>query len=87
MMVGMKRARFISLSLEIWCAVSQKLLSLICYIKDISFEYERPLYADDSTMYLPDFTIRWKGEIYYWEHLGMLDIGVTPKMEPKRAVV
>ena len=36
--------------------------------------YEEPLLASDGTFYLPDFTIKWKGKTYYWEHLGMLDI-------------
>lgn len=39
----------------------------------IYFEYETPLYASDGTMYLPDFTVTFRGEQYYWEHLGMLD--------------
>ena len=26
----------------------------------------------DGTFYLPDFTITWRGEEWYWEHLGML---------------
>jgi len=36
--------------------------------------YEEPLFAPDGSFYLPDFTIKWKGKTYYWEHLGMLDI-------------
>lgn len=52
---------------------SEVIIANMLHQKDIPFEYERPLYADDSTMYLPDFTINWKGETYYWEHLGMLD--------------
>ena len=36
--------------------------------------YEAPLFAPDGSFYLPDFTIKWKGKTYYWEHLGMLDI-------------
>ncbi len=41
--------------------------------QEIYFEYETPLYAPDGTMYLPDFTVTFRGEQYYWEHLGMLD--------------
>lgn len=37
------------------------------------FTYEEPLQADDGTWYLPDFTIRWRGKVFYWEHLGRLD--------------
>ena len=40
--------------------------------RDIPFKYEVPLYAPDGTFYLPDFTINWRGEEWYWEHLGML---------------
>jgi hypothetical protein len=40
--------------------------------RDIPFRYEVPLYAPDGTFYLPDFTITWRGEEWYWEHLGML---------------
>lgn len=39
-----------------------------------SVEYEMPLTAKDGTFYLPDFTIQWRGQTYYWEHLGMLDV-------------
>lgn len=39
----------------------------------IPFVYEEPLYADDGSMYLPDFTVKFRGETYYWEHVGMLD--------------
>lgn len=41
----------------------------------VSYKYEQRL-ADPKNPrvgYLPDFTIFHKGEVYYWEHLGMLD--------------
>ena len=38
--------------------------------RNIPFKYEEPLYAPDGTMYLPDFTVKFKGEEYYWEHVG-----------------
>jgi len=41
--------------------------------REIPFRYEVPLYALDGTFYLPDFTITWAGEAWYWEHLGRLD--------------
>lgn len=42
----------------------------------ISWEYERRLsHPDDVRDYrLPDFTIGFEGDIYYWEHLGMLSV-------------
>lgn len=41
--------------------------------RDIPFKYEMPLYAPDGTFYLPDFTVQWHGQEWYWEHLGRLD--------------
>ena len=38
-----------------------------------SFKYEEPLFANDGSFYLPDFTINWKGKTFYWEHLGMIN--------------
>jgi len=47
----------------------------ICLCKhDLPYYYEKPLVAPDKTLVRPDFTIPWKGEDYYWEHLGMLDL-------------
>src|SRR5439155_8436095 len=42
--------------------------------RDIPFQYEVRLTAPDGTFYLPDFTITWAGERYYWEHVGRLDL-------------
>ncbi|MDY7040427.1 MAG: ATP-dependent RecD-like DNA helicase [Chloroflexota bacterium] len=44
--------------------------------EDISWKYEEPLFPpDDPHDYrLPDFTIGFAGDIYYWEHLGMLTV-------------
>jgi len=41
----------------------------------LSYEYEKPLYSktDPRDFRLPDFTIKYEGEEYYWEHLGMLE--------------
>ena len=41
-----------------------------------SYEYEKRLYSrsDPQDFRLPDFTIRFEGEEYYWEHLGMLNL-------------
>ena len=46
--------------------------NLLCE-EEVPFEYEKPLYAPDGTMFLPDFTVMFCGETYYWEHVGMLD--------------
>jgi hypothetical protein len=40
----------------------------------IFYEYEEPLYSkkNETDFRLPDFTIAYEGETWYWEHLGML---------------
>lgn len=40
----------------------------------ISFEYEQKLSSknDANDFRLPDFTVSYEGDTYYWEHLGML---------------
>jgi exodeoxyribonuclease V alpha subunit len=46
----------------------------ILHLNNIPFTYEQPKFAVDGSMYLPDFTITWRGEEYYWEHVGRLDL-------------
>ncbi|WP_444934145.1 ATP-dependent DNA helicase [Microbulbifer sp. JTAC008] len=53
---------------------SEVIIANILHDRDISFWYEKPLRAPDGTMYLPDFTIMHRGEEYYWEHLGLMDL-------------
>ena len=53
---------------------SEMNIANILAMKEIPFEYETPLFAPDGTMYLPDFTVFWKGKKHYWEHVGRLDI-------------
>ncbi|MBX3316390.1 MAG: AAA family ATPase [Phycisphaeraceae bacterium] len=42
----------------------------------ISYEYEKPLAppGDPRDFRLPDFTVGYQGDIFYWEHLGMLGV-------------
>jgi exodeoxyribonuclease V alpha subunit len=42
----------------------------------LDWEYEQKLAAPDDPLdfRLPDFTIGFMGDIYYWEHLGMLSV-------------
>ena len=42
----------------------------------ISYSYEAPLYSRSNPrdFRLPDFTVSFEGDIYYWEHLGMLSV-------------
>jgi exodeoxyribonuclease V alpha subunit len=51
---------------------SEVIISNMLFERDIAFEYEKPLYAKDGSFYLPDFTITWRGERFFWEHLGLL---------------
>jgi hypothetical protein len=51
---------------------SEVIIANMLFDRDISFDYEKPLYASDGSFYLPDFTILWRGERYFWEHLGLL---------------
>lgn len=52
---------------------SEALIANALYTIDLDYSYEKPLFAPDGSMYLPDFTITFQGEDYYWEHLGLLD--------------
>ena len=52
---------------------SEVIIANLLHERGIPFKYEVPLYAPDGTFYIPDFTITWNGEEWYWEHLGMLD--------------
>src|SRR5262249_33402813 len=42
----------------------------------ISYEYEQKLTSKDdpNDFRLPDFTVSYEGDTYYWEHLGMLSV-------------
>lgn len=53
---------------------SEVIIANILVSEDIPFIYEEPLYAPDGTMFLPDFTVKFKGETYYWEHVGRMDL-------------
>lgn len=52
---------------------SEVIIANMLFEREIPFRYEAPLFAPDGTFYLPDFTITWQGEKWYWEHLGRLD--------------
>jgi len=53
---------------------SEVIIANMLVSEDIPFVYEEPLFASDGSMYLPDFTVKFKGETYYWEHVGRLDL-------------
>ena len=52
---------------------SEALIANALHASGLDFSYEKPLFASDGTMYLPDFTITFQGNDYYWEHWGLLD--------------
>jgi len=52
---------------------SEVIIANMLHDRGIPFLYECPLYAPDGTFYLPDFTITWQGEKWYWEHLGLME--------------
>lgn len=52
---------------------SEVIIANMLFERSIPFKYDVPLFASDGTFYRPDFVISWKGEEWYWEHLGMLD--------------
>jgi ATP-dependent exoDNAse (exonuclease V) alpha subunit len=54
----------------------------------ISFLYEQPLpsRSDPKDFRLPDFTISYQGDIFYWEHLGMLGLPVYREAWEKKRV-
>lgn len=53
---------------------SEVLIDLYLYTNHIPFRYECALQLGDTTIF-PDFTILHPetGELYYWEHFGMMD--------------
>jgi exodeoxyribonuclease V alpha subunit len=53
---------------------SELVIANLLHERGVPFLYEMQLLAADGTMYLPDFTISWRGETYYWEHVGRLDL-------------
>jgi hypothetical protein len=52
---------------------SEVIIANMLFERGIPFKYEMPLFAPDGTFYLPDFTIIWNGEEWYWEHLGRME--------------
>ena len=54
---------------------SEAMIDMLLYTNKIPFRYECALNLDGITIY-PDFTIRHPqtGQIYYWEHFGLIDI-------------
>ena len=65
---------------------SEVIIANLLHERQIPFRYEEPLFAGDGTLRLPDFTVTWRGETFYWEHLGLLDLkDYAEQWEVKRA--
>ena len=65
---------------------SEVIIANLLHERQIPFLYEEPLFAGDGTLRLPDFTVTWRGQTFYWEHLGLLDLNKYAKeWEVKRA--
>jgi ATP-dependent exoDNAse (exonuclease V) alpha subunit len=59
---------------EVVRSKSEVIIANELYNQGVSYEYERPLWSKDGSSFrIPDFTVFYEGEEYYWEHLGMLD--------------
>jgi ATP-dependent DNA helicase RecQ len=52
---------------------NEVIIANMLYQAGIPYTYEERLFAPDGSNRLPDFTIRFNGKVYYWEHLGLLD--------------
>ena len=61
-----------TLTSEMVRSKSEVIIANMLFERGIPFAYEAPLYATDGTFYLPDFTIKWHGDEWYWEHLGLM---------------
>ena len=55
---------------------SEVIIANILHQKGIAYEYEKPLIGPDGRPRYPDFTFEDEemGIVYYWEHLGMVNI-------------
>ncbi|MEH1833965.1 MAG: RecQ family ATP-dependent DNA helicase [Nostoc sp.] len=51
---------------------SEVIIANILYRSNINFQYEEKLFYNEHQWKEPDFTIRHNGNVWYWEHLGLL---------------
>jgi len=58
---------------EIWVrSKSEVIIANILYHSNVDFDYEAKLFYNETQWKEPDFTIKYKGQTWYWEHLGLL---------------
>lgn len=60
---------------------SELIIANMLHERGVPFLYEKLCRVGDGTMYLPDFTISWRGETWFWEHWGRMDL---PEYKKKR---
>jgi len=65
---------------------SELVIANLLHEREVPFQYETALVAPDGTMYLPDFTITWNGEKWYWEHWGMMSSSKYAKHREEKVV-
>jgi len=51
---------------------SEVIIANMLHERGIPFSYEVLRTAPDGTFYLPDFTVTWNGEPWFWEHWGLM---------------
>jgi predicted nuclease of restriction endonuclease-like RecB superfamily len=54
-------------------SMAEALIDAHLQMSGLEYKYEQTLATWDGVPMLPDFVIKYKGETYYWEHVGMLD--------------
>lgn len=52
---------------------SEVIIANLLADNELGYYYEKPLKVGETNFKIPDFTIPYEGEEWYWEHLGMLD--------------
>ena len=52
---------------------SEAIIAGLLHMSGLDYEYENEIFDSDGKSYQPDFTIRYKSRVFYWEHLGMLE--------------
>ena len=60
-----------------WRSKSEAIVADTLTRLGIRYEYEKKLLNKDDNpkdFRLPDFTVSYEGDTYYWEHLGMLSV-------------
>lgn len=52
---------------------SEMMIADVLFRYGISYQYEKELPLSYNLIFLPDFTIFHNGQVYFWEHLGLMD--------------